>query len=62
MKVMAGAAVLIERSVFDRNLGPTGGAITLDTNSSIIIQVPPSLCTSCTSFSVFIHLVIHTFM
>ena len=39
MKVTAGAAVLIERSVFDRNLGPTGGAITLDTNSTIIIQV-----------------------
>ena len=40
MKVTAGAAVLVERSVFDRNFGPTGGAVTLDTNSSIIIQVP----------------------
>ena len=40
MKVTAGAAVLIERSVFDRNLGPIGGAVTLDTNSTAIIQVP----------------------
>lgn len=39
MRVRAGAAVLVERSVFERNLGPTGGAITLETNSSIIVQV-----------------------
>lgn len=39
MRVRAGSAVLVERSVFERNLGPTGGAITLETNSTIIIQV-----------------------
>lgn len=31
--------MLVEQSVFDSNLGPTGGAITLDGASSIIIQV-----------------------
>lgn len=39
IRVTAGASVLVENSVFDSNLGPTGGAITLDGGSSIIIQV-----------------------
>lgn len=40
IRVTGGAAVLVEDSAFDGNLGPTGGAITLDGASSIIIQVP----------------------
>ena len=70
MKVTAGAAVLIERCVFDRNLGPIGGAVTLDTNSTAIIQVSlvlpslpiflflNSLQTGCNQF---VHYILHSF-